>query len=94
MLRQAAQLFKALADDSRVRILEILSEGPLSVGDVAKRVGLSQPTVSHHLAVLRACRCVRDEKKGKQVFYRLNHQCVLDGFRNYLARLGVRLGRS
>jgi ArsR family transcriptional regulator len=64
-------VFRALADPTRVRILHLLREGPLCVGDLVSVLGLSQPKVSRHLAYLRRVRLVDDEKRGLWCFYRL-----------------------
>ena len=68
------EFFKALADENRQTILRILREvDELSVNELCERLReLSQPTVSHHLQVLRQCRLVEARKVGKHVFYQLN----------------------
>jgi ArsR family transcriptional regulator, arsenate/arsenite/antimonite-responsive transcriptional repressor len=67
----AAPVFRALADPTRVRILHLLREGPLCVGDLVSVLDLPQPKVSRHLAYLRRARLVEDEKRGLWCFYRL-----------------------
>ena len=77
-------VFRALADQTRVRILHLLRDGPLCVGDLVTVLGLVQPLVSRHLAYLRRARLVEDEKRGLWCFYRLTaarpgfHQKVLE----------------
>jgi len=66
-----APVFRALADATRVRILHLLGDGPLCVGDLVAVLGLSQPKVSRHLAYLRRSGLVEDEKRGLWCFYRL-----------------------
>lgn len=66
-----APVFRALADPTRVRILHLLRDGPLCVGDLVSVLHLSQPKVSRHLAYLRRTRLVEDEKRGLWCFYRL-----------------------
>lgn len=79
-----APVFRALADPTRVRILHLLRDGPLCVGDLVSVLDLSQPKVSRHLAYLRRARLVEDEKRGLWCFYRLTaarpgfHQKVLE----------------
>lgn len=79
-----APVFRALADPTRVRILHLLREGPLCVGDLVSVLDLSQPKVSRHLAYLRRAQLVEDEKRGLWCFYRLTaarpgfHQKVLE----------------
>ncbi|HDH57368.1 MAG TPA: ArsR family transcriptional regulator, partial [Bacteroidetes bacterium] len=46
-------IFKALSDETRQKILHFLNDGPLSVGEIVERTSLAQPTVSHHLNILK-----------------------------------------
>jgi len=68
---------KALADDTRQRILEILLEGEKCVGDIVDAFTMSQPTISHHLSVLRQFGLVTSRKEGQQVFYTINRDNVV-----------------
>lgn len=67
---------KAMADDTRQHIMRLLCCQWLCVGDVVAQTGVSQPTVSHHLAVLREAGLVNTQREGKQVFYSLNQDSV------------------
>lgn len=64
--------FKALADPSRRRILELLSEGDLSAGEIAAHFDMAKPSVSHHLSILRDAGLVTDERHGQSIIYHLN----------------------
>jgi len=68
---------KAMADDTRQRILEMLLEGEMCVSDIVEAFQISQPTVSHHLDVLKRFGLVASRKVGKQVFYSINHDNVV-----------------
>ena len=68
---------KALGDDTRQRILQMLLEGERSVGDIADAFATSQPTISHHLNVLKQFGLVTNRKEGKQVFYAINRDNVV-----------------
>lgn len=63
---------KGIGNENRYRILEALMRGPVTVGDVAKKVGLPQPAVSQHLKVLKTARLVEDERQGKEILYSVN----------------------
>src|SRR5450759_1378246 len=63
---------KALADESRLTLLRLLTESEHSVGDLAQRINLGEPTVSHHLTRLREAGLVTLRMAGNQRFYRLN----------------------
>lgn len=70
---------KAMADDTRQRVMSLLCCRWLCVGDiVAEMDGITQPTVSHHLAVLREAELVYVRREGKQVFYSLNQDAVVE----------------
>jgi ArsR family transcriptional regulator len=73
-----ADTFRALGDPTRVRMLDALAQGELCVCDLAAVVGLSESAVSHQLRLLRALRLVRGERRGRQVFYALDDQHILD----------------
>jgi DNA-binding transcriptional ArsR family regulator len=72
----AVEMFRMLADGTRIRLLWALSEGELSVNDLAVRVGKPGPSVSQHLAKLRMSRMVRTRRDGNQVFYRVDNEHV------------------
>lgn len=72
-----SELFKALADETRSRILYVLSRGELCVCDLSAILEMSLPAISHHLRLLRIMRLVDTRKDGKQVFYHLADDHVL-----------------
>ena len=65
---------KALADDTRQQIMKICCCNWLSVNEIVEQTSVSQPTVSHHLAILREAGLVAVRHEGKQTFYSLNQQ--------------------
>jgi DNA-binding transcriptional ArsR family regulator len=74
---------KAMADETRQEIMRLLCCQWLCVNDVVQELGkgsparqVSQPTVSHHLAVLREAGLVHTQREGKQIFYSLNQDAV------------------
>ena len=70
------EVFRMLADATRVQLLWALIGGELPVNDLAARVGKPAPSVSQHLAKLRMARLVRTRRDGTQVFYRLENEHV------------------
>lgn len=64
--------FKALGDPTRRRILELLSEGEMSAGDIAAHFDMAKPSVSHHLNILKNAGLVTDERRGQNIVYCLN----------------------
>lgn len=65
---------KALADDTRQQIMQLVCCRWLSVAEIVEGLHVTQPTVSHHLAVLRAAGLVHVREEGKQTFYSLNQE--------------------
>jgi DNA-binding transcriptional ArsR family regulator len=78
---QVAELFSALSDTSRVRIIAALAAGEMNVGALAEAVGISESAVSHHMRHLRQMRLVRARKDGRFVFYALDDDHIDDLFR-------------
>ena len=81
---QLAELFRALGDASRVRILSAIAEQERNVGAIAAIVGVSESAVSHHLRGLRQMRLVRARKDGREVFYALDDDHVSELFKRGL----------
>lgn len=71
---RGAGLFKALADDTRVRIIHILSCGELCACDIQPYFTLSQPTLSHHLTILADAGLVAARPAGKWIYYSLRKE--------------------
>ena len=76
-----AELFSALSDPTRLRIISVLLEGEMNVGDIAYRLGITESAVSHQLRGLRQMRLVRSRKDGRQVFYALDDDHVAKLYR-------------
>lgn len=72
----AEQIFAALGNRARLRIVEELMEGERCVCELVMAVGLAGPTVSRHLAVLREAGIIADRRVGVQIHYRLVLGCV------------------
>ena len=83
-VEEIAGTFAVLGDPTRVRILDALSAGELCVCDLASIVGISESAVSHQLRLLRGMRLVRTRRAGRQVFYSLDDQHIVE-----LLRLAV-----
>ena len=76
-----ANLYRALSDPSRVRIIELLLDCEQRVGAIAEQLGMSESAVSHQLRGLRLQRIVRARKQGRQVFYCLDDEHIAELFR-------------
>jgi len=78
--RQQARVLKVLANESRLEIVDRLSRGECSVGQLTELVGSDPSTVSKHLALLRAHGIVHDRREGNVVYYTLLTPCVMKFF--------------
>lgn len=74
----AVSLLKGLANESRLMIMCVLSEGEFSVGDLNKRIKLSQSALSQHLAVLRDQGLVQTRRESQTIFYRLEDTAAMN----------------
>lgn len=71
-LDQLTSLFRLLSDKTRLNILMLLTGGERNVSNLCEALKLPQPTVSHHLGLLRLNNVIGNRRSGKQVFYNLN----------------------
>lgn len=76
-LQVRAKLFRGLGDPSRLRVLDALRDGPLTVSEIVHRTRLSQPNASMHLACLAECGLVRWERRGKFMDYEIADKRVV-----------------
>ena len=72
----AVRLLRTLSDPTRLRLLGVLQQGEQNVSGLCRRLELPQPTISHHLGLLRSAGLVSNRRDGKQVFYSLNGKAV------------------
>ena len=78
-------IFKALSDETRLRIVALLKEGELCVCDIAETLKMSQPNISFHLSMLKEAGLIKDRKNGRWIHYSLDES---DMFRRFLL-LGI-----
>jgi DNA-binding transcriptional ArsR family regulator len=87
--------FRALGDETRREILELLRHGPRTSGEIASRFDSAWPTISRHLAVLRDAGLVTTERQGQEIHYELNTSVFQDLAQQLMAWVApVRGGRS
>ena len=72
-----SELFKVLGDETRTKIIYLLSEEELCVCDLAEILDMSLPAISHHLRLLKAMRLVKYRREGKQVYYTLDDDHIV-----------------
>ncbi len=82
-------VFKALADPTRRRVLQLLRERPMTAGELADEFDLSKPTMSGHFAVLRAAELIAAEKQGTTITYSLRLSVLQDALLGFAEVFGV-----
>lgn len=74
----AVRLLKSLANESRLMVMCVLSEGEISVGHLNERIDLSQSALSQHLAILRKQGLVRTRRESQTIYYSLDDTAAID----------------
>ncbi|KGX93768.1 ArsR family transcriptional regulator [Pontibacillus halophilus JSM 076056 = DSM 19796] len=70
------EAFKALSDPTRREILALLRERDRTAGEIAESFNMKQPSISHHLKILKAAQLVLDERNGQHIVYSINTTVV------------------
>jgi len=92
-----AEVLKTLSNPRRLEILHLLADGPREVGRLADEMGISQPNVSQHLALMRSAGIVEAERCGREVRYRLSDPeiiCACETMRGVLVRRLSRISEA
>ena len=77
-LNKVTEIFKALSDMNRLRIMELLQSGETSVGHISHTLNMSQSNVSHQLKLLRQSQLVKSRRNGQSMLYSIDDQHVID----------------
>jgi DNA-binding transcriptional ArsR family regulator len=83
------RVFKALADPTRRRVLELLRGGAMTAGELSDRFPVSKPTMSAHFSVLREAGLVEAEKNGRVIVYRLRMSVLEDALLGFANAFGI-----
>jgi DNA-binding transcriptional ArsR family regulator len=84
------QVFRALSDPTRRRVLQLLRKGPMSAGELSDEFNVSKPTMSAHFAVLKEADLVHTEKAGKSVIYHLKLSVLEDALLGFVHSFALR----
>ncbi|RBQ30967.1 transcriptional regulator [Arcobacter sp. FW59] len=76
ILYDVAELFKAFADTTRIKIISVLQEEELCVGAISELLNMSQSAISHQLKALKNAKIIKSKKVGKWVYYSLNDEHI------------------
>ena len=85
------KIFKALADKTRQDILELLMEEDMNVTDICSGFRISQPTISHHLQILKDCHLLESRKEGKNIYYYVREENISAVFGILVTKLRVKV---
>ena len=80
-LEAMVNIFKAFGDMTRVKIILALAETPLSVGEIADTLDMSQSSISHQLSILKQLNLVSNARRGRNIHYRLSDQHIITIFK-------------
>ena len=83
------QVFKALSDPTRRRVLQLLQGGPMNAGDLGRHFDVSKPTMSAHFAVLREANLIHAEKAGTSIIYHLQLSVLEEALLGFAQSFGL-----
>lgn len=92
--RLQVEVLKTLANVRRLEIIHLLADGPREVSRLAEEMGISEPNVSQHLAVMRSAGVVEAERNGRKVRYRLADPEIIEACETMRGVLSRRLARA
>ena len=75
---QCCLMFHALSDQTRLGILELLRKRECNVTEIVEQFSISQPSISHHLDILKRAGLVTSEKRGREVYYRFKRDAIVE----------------
>lgn len=79
-MKKIAEFYKALGDETRLKIIQMLTGHEMCVCEIIDKLDMSQPAISHHLKILRQAGIVKDSREGKWIYYSLNAGVFQDVF--------------
>ncbi len=78
-------VFKALSDSTRQKIIDLLKEKDMTAGDIAEYFNITKPSISHHLSILKQADLVSVERQGQFIYYSLNTSVLEDILKWFLS---------
>ncbi len=89
-----SSVFKALADPTRRKVLQILQKGPMGAGELADAFDASKPTMSAHFAVLVAAGLIDADKQGRSITYRLKLSVLEEALLGFAQTFGMQVSAT
>ena len=87
-------IFRAIADPTRRKVLQLLQNGPVGAGEIADHFDVSKPTMSAHFAVLVAAGLIEAEKIGRTITYRLKMSVLEEALLGFAQTFGLQIARK
>lgn len=89
-----SNVFKALADPTRRKVLQLLKQGPMSAGDLADHFDVTKPTMSAHFTVLVGADLIQSERHGRSIMYRLRMSVLEEALLGFTQAFGLQITES
>lgn len=86
MKEECVPFFKAVSDETRVKIMDLLREKSMCVSEICEHFDMKQPSISHHLSILKTAGVVHGTKSGKEMQYSLDEKYVCKCCDNFISR--------
>ena len=90
---KCCQMFFAMGDGTRLKIMELLKKEELCVSDICKRFQITQPSVSHHLDILKRAGLVRSDKRGREEFYSFDREAMIECCGKQFKAFALKIGK-
>jgi len=94
MMNECLMFFKAISDKTRQKVFALLEGKELSVGEIAEKLRLTQPNVSHHLGVLKRCGCVKAKREGKNIYYSVNRDEMVNCCGGFFSKFKIKVEKK
>ncbi len=91
MMDKCARFFKALSDETRQKIIELLKKQEMCVSEIVDNFSIAQPSITHHLSILKNAGLIRSKKVGKQVYYFVECCCLEECCKEMMERFGIKI---
>jgi DNA-binding transcriptional ArsR family regulator len=87
------KIFRAMADPTRRRILELLGGGDRAAGEIAEHFEMTKPAISHHLSVLKDAGLAAERREGQRVIYSLEPGTIAEAWNVFMSKLCTKKGK-
>lgn len=89
---QCCLIFHALSDKTRMAILRLIKDSEYCVSDIGKHFNMTQPSISHHLDILKRAGLVNYEKRGREIYYSYNKNVIIECCGKQFSAIDIEIG--